>query len=259
MGREVYIGIISVLIVFTILGLIIPLLIVNYKRKQEKYLREKIIMQNQFEQELLKTQLETQEETFYQISEELHDNIGQLLSSSKMLLNVARSELANVPNALNTAEEVLGKAIRDLRSMAKSLNKEWLNSFNVIDNLRSEANRINIVKTISVEVHSTAVLLPMAAQSQVVLFRIIQEALQNSIKHGNPKHINIRIACLESIAVMIQDDGVGFDTTTRKKGVGISNILSRAELYKGDVKLISAPGKGCMLSITFNKSELLLN
>jgi signal transduction histidine kinase len=92
------------------------------------------------------------------------------------------------------------------------------------------------------------------------IFRIVQEQLNNTLKHAHAGLIKITIGQTnDKLCLYISDDGVGFDTTTRKKGVGLSNILSRAELYKGDVKLISEPGKGCSLSITFIKSELLLN
>ena len=91
-------------------------------------------------------------------------------------------------------------------------------------------------------------------------FRIVQEQLNNTLKHAHAGLIKINIGQTnDKLCLCISDNGVGFDTTKRKKGVGISNIFSRAELYKGDVKLISEPGKGCSLTITFIKSELLLN
>ena len=75
-------------------------------------------MDSAFKQELLQTQLETQEYSFSQVSRELHDNIGQLLSTTKLLLGMAVMELENVPDTLKTAEQTVGKAIQDLRLLS---------------------------------------------------------------------------------------------------------------------------------------------
>ena len=113
-------------------------------------------MENAFQQELLQTQLETQESTFYQISQELHDNIGQLLSSTKLLIGItkmciAQNDFTNVPDTISTAEQTLSKAIQDLRSLSKSLNKEWLHQFNLVENLEEEIKRINAARNIQAE------------------------------------------------------------------------------------------------------------
>ena len=118
-------------------------------------------MENQFRQELLKSQLETQEYSFNQISQELHDNIGQLLSSTKLLLGIAAMELKEVPDPLKTAEQTVGKAIQDLRALSKSLSKEWLHQFNLVQNLEAEKERINAARNIEVELISQYDKLPL--------------------------------------------------------------------------------------------------
>ena len=150
-------------------------------------------MEKQYREQLLQTQLETQEYSFNQISQELHDNIGQLLSSTKLLLGIAAMELKEVPDTLKTAEQTVGKAIVDLRSLSKSLSKEWLHQFNLVENLQAEKERINAARNITVDVISEYDKLPLAPEAQVMLFRVVQEALQNSIRHASPKHINIEI------------------------------------------------------------------
>jgi signal transduction histidine kinase len=92
------------------------------------------------------------------------------------------------------------------------------------------------------------------------IFRIIQEQINNILKHAHAKTINILMEeCNGKLLISVTDDGVGFDTTKKKAGVGITNIKSRSELYSGRVLLTSQPGKGTILSITFNKTHLLLN
>src|SRR6478609_4637130 len=150
-------------------------------------------MDSAFKQELLQTQLETQEYSFSQVSRELHDNIGQLLSTTKLLLGMAVMELENVPDTLKTAEQTVGKAIQDLRLLSKSLDKEWLHQFNLIEYLEAEKERINAERKVEVNFVSEYIRLPMEPETQVMLFRVVQEALQHTIKHACAKHIGIEI------------------------------------------------------------------
>ena len=96
-----------------------------YQKKRFQHKQQVLEMQNQFQQQLLQSQLETQEYSFHQISQELHDNIGQLLSSTKLLLGITTMEMQTVPDTLKTAEQTVGKAIQDLRSLSKSLITSW--------------------------------------------------------------------------------------------------------------------------------------
>src|SRR5580765_112648 len=102
--------------IFSVLVFFIITFFVLYQRRFYRYLRERQELQNSFQREILKTQLETQENTFYQVGEEIHDNIGQLLSSTKMLLGLTERSLPYIPDPLRTAQETLGKAIAELRA-----------------------------------------------------------------------------------------------------------------------------------------------
>ena len=212
-------------------------LIFLYQRKQIRYIKEKKEMQSQFNEALMQSQLETHEATLNQISEEIHDNIGQLLSSTKMLLGITERNLENIPDTLKTAEQTLGKAIQDLRSLSKSLNKEWLHQFNITDNLKTEVDRINTARTIRTEYFTSTTFLPMQAEAQVMLFRIVQEAVQNCIKHANAQRITIRtLYSHEQITVTVDDDGDGFmQANQTASGVGMMNMQHRTKLLGGTI------------------------
>ncbi len=226
--------IISLLAVILLIFFII--LVIQYRKRYNTYIKERLQMQQQYNEALLQSQLETHEATLNQISEEIHDNIGQLLSSTKMLLGITERNLDNIPDTLRTAEQTLGKAIQDLRSLSKSLNKEWLNQFNITDNLKTEVERINTSHTIHAEYFTSTTFLPMQAEAQVMLFRIVQEALQNSIKHANANNITIRtLFGDEHITVTVDDDGVGIKTDEKSNGVGIMNMQHRTKLLGGTI------------------------
>ena len=208
-------------------------------------------MQYSYRQELLKTQLETQEQTFHQISEELHDNIAQLLSSTRMLLGITERTMNQVPDSLRTADETLSKAIQDLRMLSKSLNKEWLRQFNFIENLKTEIERINAARTTHLELSTQVSTLPLQPESQVMLFRVVQEALQNCIKHSQATKVMIRIEQGEDIRVLIQDNGKGIQTdANRPAGVGMLNMNHRTKLLGGAISWSPAVTGGTLVTIS---------
>jgi len=212
--------------------------------------KEKQDLQNSFQQEILKTQLETQEDTFHQIGEEIHDNIGQLLSSTKMMLGLTERSLPSIPDPLKTAQETLGKAISELRSLSRSLNKEWLHQFNVIQNLETEIERMNSAHVLKLELDTTAKVLSLSPEGQVMLFRIIQEALNNSIKHANAKTIQVTIHQNEVIKVSIIDDGTGMHNSQENSfGVGMINMKHRTSLLGGTIEWLPVENSGTEVRI----------
>lgn len=224
-------------ILFTSVVIFISIFIVQYQRRQLYFKKEKELLQSNFQKELLKTQLETQEDTFHLIGEELHDNIGQLLSSTRMLMGIAERSLPTVPDTLRTADQTLARAIQDMRMLSKSLNKEWLNQFNLVDNLTSEIHRLNISRTVNIQLFSEIKKLPLEPGSQVMLFRIIQEGVQNAIKHANAKNIGIYIEIEDLLKIRIKDDGSGFNRSEpSKEGVGLLNMQHRTRLLGGSIE-----------------------
>jgi len=194
-------------------------------------------MQKHFKQELLQSKLETQEYSFNQISKELHDNIGQLLSTTKLLLGMAAMELENVPDTLKTAEQSLAQAIQDIRLLSKSLDKEWLSQFNIIESLEAEKERINSLKTIKVEFNNQYSKIQLEPDLQVMLFRVVQEALQNSIKHASPEQINIKTRYNKTyFELTIEDDGKEFNIeSAQRDNLGLHNMIHRVQLLGGTI------------------------
>lgn len=222
---------------FLLVAIGIIILILIYQKKQLRYNYEKKELQNQYTEELLKTRLESQEQTLDTISKEIHDNIGQLLNSAKMLIGVAQRKLPTPEETLQTANDTLGQAIEELRTLSKSLNKEWLEQFSFIENLQAEAARINASLRISMQVevpHELA----LPRDRQLVLYRMVQEAFQNSLKHGEATRIRIEAKQQNgSLHVQVEDDGKGFNAAdSTLAGFGITNIKHRVALLGGTVK-----------------------
>lgn len=237
-------------VIFTILVFFIILFIVFYQRRRHRYLVEQQELRNSFQRELLKTQLETQEHTLRKIGEELHDNIGQLLSSAKMFLALAERELGQVPESVHTADASLARAIQELRALSKLHNQEWLHQFELVDNIRSEAARISAGGLLQISVASTVDYVSLNSQSQVMLFRVVQEALHNCMKHAAATLVSITISDAPGLQLTITDNGKGFNAEgPARTGVGLLNMQHRVQLLGGTIQWHSQPDAGTRVEI----------
>lgn len=247
------IKLLEVIAVGTILTLLVTvfmvLFIVKHRKKRNEFIREKIKMETEFENQLLQSRIEMQEYTYSTLSKELHDNVGQLLSTSRMLLGLTERDLENPPDTLLTANATLGQAISELRSLSKSLDKEWLEQFSFTDNLKTEISRINAGNGVLAEFVPVDSL-PLASGEQIVLFRIVQEAIQNAIKHGQPKNMLIQIKQEgNSFCITISDDGTGFIAGETINGMGVANMKHRTSLLGGNITWNSIPEQGTTVCI----------
>jgi signal transduction histidine kinase len=256
--QEVMAVVVAGSVIFLVITGIVVFILLFYQKKRFQHRQQYLKLESSIQQELLKAQLESQEATFRQVGDELHDNVGQLLSSTKILLAITERSLPEVPDTLHTASETLAKAIKDLRALSKSLNREWLEKFNLIDNLRMEADRINMARMVHVDVAAAVPALSLRPESQVMLFRIIQEAMQNAIKHAEAAAITVTIATrAQHIDVWIKDNGGGLPgIETRPHGVGLLNMEHRTRLLGGDIRWESAPGRGTQVSISLPTQTL---
>lgn len=209
----------------------------RYQKRTIAFINEKKLMQSRFDQVLRQSQIEVQETTYKRIANELHDNIGQLLSTTKMLVGLTEIKLGQMPDTLNTANATLTKAIQEIRLLSRSLDKEWLEQFSFIDNLNSEINRINTGGIIKARVDLQTDL-DMNPEEQIILFRIVQEAVQNAIKHAQPANLAIKIAAGQEVIVTIVNDGKMPHTDF--KGMGTNNMRQRAQLLGGRIEWSSS-------------------
>lgn len=259
--HEVLSVIIAGILIFSILTAVVVFILLFYQKKRFQHIQQLTEIEKQYKEQLLKSQLETQEHSFHQISQELHDNVGQLLSSAKLLLTIGSKELPVVPDAITIAEQTVAKAIQDLRSLSKSLNSEWLHQFNIIENLQAEKQRINAARNIQVSLQTEYQQLPLETEAQVMLFRVVQEALQNSIRHASPEHINIEIKNTDGhFELSIQDDGAGFDVeSVKNESLGLRNMEHRVQLLGGNILWQSAAGEGTCIYIKLPVNNTLPN
>ena len=237
-------------VIVFLVGIMIAILMAYQKKKFRHY--QKILeMETAFSNQLLQSQIEVQEHTSNTLGKELHDNVGQLLTTTKMLMGLSERELAHVPDTLKTAQETIAQAISELRTLSKSLDKEWLSRFSFLENMQQEANRINASHSTRVDIDCSEKTLPINADEQIMLFRIVQEAMQNAIKHGGASHIHLKLKKDEKkLHVCVTDNGKGFEENKMKNiGMGLANIRHRVTVLGGRMQIDSQPGNGTGIKI----------
>ncbi|MDB5223072.1 MAG: hypothetical protein JWN83_1739 [Chitinophagaceae bacterium] len=226
------------------------------KALEEKVELEKIIKQK----EITDAVYSAQESERSEIGRELHDNVNQLLGATRLYIDMAKKDEENKESLLTSASDFTLNAIEEIRKLSKTLITPLIKEMGLADAIIDLTEEIMLVHPIKILVTASHFIEEgLDEKFKLNIFRIVQEQINNALKHAEAKEININIEDnYGKLLLSITDNGIGFDTAKRKNGVGITNIKSRSELYNGIVQLASEQGKGTSLSITFNKADLLL-
>jgi len=229
------------------------LLFLQNSRRRFQYKQDLQLIRTRFEKTLLETQLEIQEQTFTQISQEIHDNIGQVLSLVR--LNVNRLSAAGNEESISQTDSLLGRAITDLRHLSHNLNSDYLKRSGLTEALAQLLNNLERTGKFTTSFACDTDTAHFADDSSIILYRIVQEVVNNIIKHADASHIAISISeDKTSTFITVADNGKGFDTTAVEGGIGLKNILSRVQMIGGSVDIKSAINKGTTVTININKA-----
>lgn len=257
-GNYIFILIIVASIVLLLFVFFIVNFILLYQKRQQKNFEEKLIMKTQFQQALLQTQIEIQEQTLKTISQEIHDNIGQILSLAKLNLNTFEdAESANNQIKINDTKNLVSKAINDLRDLSRSLHGDNIAELGLQESVAGELKILQNTGQYITELKITGEPYKLAPQKEMVLFRIVQEAMNNTIKHAKAKNIFIEMKYQpDSFYLIITDDGIGFNAAglqSTQTGIGLKSMQNRAALIGGEFSMNSSAGKGTEIKIRLKK------
>jgi len=226
-------------------------------------------IQEAYAQEMLKAQIELQEHLLGNISAEIHDNLGQLLSLIKLNLNGLTRKLQSDEGSLVIIDEtksLVSTVINDMRNISKTLSPEFISAFGLEETLRFELDRIQRTGLIKTSFAVKGEALDFDPKVKIVLFRVTQEILNNAIKHSEATKLEVSLKYTrEKLVLKVADDGKGFDlaeVTTRdigEAGAGLQNMKNRVEIVGGILNLESEPGKGTHVVIELNAQKQQLN
>lgn len=249
------------IIISTLFILLITFFLVRfvllYQKRHQSFQKEKAELQNNFNQTLLQAQLEIQEQTLQNISQEIHDNIGQVLSLAKLNLGTMDiSQPVILQQKIDDSKNLIGKAIQDLRDLSKSLNTDYVSNMGLLQAIEYELEMIRKSDNYETTLQVSGLPFKVEPQKELIIFRIVQEMVNNIIKHAKASKILVQAAYSPAaITITVTDNGMGFDLTPLNMtengqfGLGLRNMHKRAQLIGAEFTITSTIGSGTSVTI----------
>lgn len=225
-----------------------------YKRKkveQERKLQEELVKE---EEKRSKAIIESEENERQRLARELHDGVGQLLSATKLNLNtLVHNNVNDDNNVLQNSLEILDDSIKEIRNISHNMVPDVLLKFGLKKAIEDFTNRINQSKKIHIDFECNSFDEKyLNDASKLMLYRIVQESVNNTIKYAEATQLNIQLSADETeISLLMEDNGKGFDVkeALEKGGIGLKNMQLRTNYLKGKLVIDSSPKNGTTIII----------
>lgn len=216
-------------------------------RQLENKLHEEKLRQ---QKEISETVIKVQEKERTRIGHELHDNVNQILSTSKLFIDLFEPQGEEQERLKAKGLEYIVLAIEEIRKLSKELVVPQLRDRGLVRNVQTMIDDIHLSGKLKIRFTHDDDLEFLSAGKKITLFRIIQEQVKNIINHSQAGEAGINLLVRgNEIHLHIEDNGVGFDSQRTSRGIGLSNIHERTRFYGGRVELYTAPGKGCRMVV----------
>lgn len=257
-GKEIFI----VMLIGSVLALMLVSFIVAivflYQRKQHRQEQQLASLKDQYQNELLRSQLEIQEATFKTIAQELHDNIGQVLSVVKLSISI----LPIAPDhpaygGAQNCREMLTKVIHDMADLTKSLHTDRISQIGLTEAIKYELDNLKKNGLIEIEYSVSGKEYSLPEQKAIFLFRMFQEIMNNILKHSRAKKMTVSVdySTGNKFVMRIEDNGIGFDPEKKQvqvsssSGLGLKNMVNRARLIGATFDIKSQPNSGTVVCV----------
>ncbi len=253
-----FIVLVNIILLIFIFGIIV--FVFQYRKRKVIYEKEKALIEQQHRAEILNTQLKIQLQTMQFIGREIHDSVAQKLTLASIYSQKLEFEnqVPGISQKLTRISGILNDSLTELRDLSKTLTDNRVQDTELVVLLSTECERVNDTG-ICKAVLTSAFDQKISVTVKSFLLRIVQEFIQNSLKHAQCNRINIYLESnSDGLLLKASDDGKGFDSTnTDFKGIGLNNMKRRIHLIGGIFNLQSEPGKGTTLELSISKEKLL--
>lgn len=251
---EITIAIIAASILFIIFAGFIISFVFFYNKKKSVHNQQLKDQQKKIENEAFRSEMEIRENTLRHIAEEIHDNVGQVMLLAKLNLN--KYLMTHPGSEVEETRDIIGEAIHELRSLTKILHADHVNSMSLVGVIERELKRLKQTGLVETSFTVEGVVTKIESSRKLILFRMVQEILQNVMKHSKSTKVNIYLIYGDEYLILnIEDNGVGFNSentlnnNNRDKGSGLLNLQNRAQVLQADFSIKSIPGKGTNIGI----------
>lgn len=251
----------DLLIIFSSLTILVVvfmmvLIYIFFIKKKSQLLLEQQQKVAIFRQELASSQVEMKEQTLSYIGQELHDDLGQKLSVAKLMNNQLIHVLdGENKESLKEINELLGECIQDIRNLSKTLITEQIEHFGLMESIEREVKRIKKLNLLKINFQFNEHDIDINSKHALILFRIVQECMNNTLKHSRAKEMSISVQNeTEKISIQLKDNGIGFDDTEKQNGSGLKSIRNRAKLINTEFEIFTKKNQGTTVHLTYRKN-----
>lgn len=252
---QIVISDLIVVFVFILITLVIIIftLFYTFNKRRLYFISEKQKSRIKYEKELEASRIENQEHLLKALSWELHDNIGQLLSVSNLQLSMISEDVTEKDRKLIAdTREILSKVLEDVRNLSKSLNADSFIFLGLAKAVSFEIERLNRLRFVDAKFTFEGKETEISNEHQIILFRIIQECISNMIKHARATRFSVAFLSEPQIFTIIcEDNGLGMNLNTKNYGLGLKNIVSRANMIGAETLFEPVTGGGLRIKIFY--------
>jgi signal transduction histidine kinase len=254
MGQTEYLLVIILFNIFLVAFIVAAIsFVIQYKNKKKESITQLQQQHVLHQKELLATQIEIQTQTMQHIGREIHDNVGQKLTLASLYTQQLAFENEALPinDKITGIGELINDALSELRLLSKSLTDNHIDTNDISILLKEEFTKIEVLRKYKLNLKVDFESVPLNYQAKSLLLRVVQEFIQNSIKHASCKTISATLVKNDNQLILtLSDDGKGFNTEKLiGKGIGLSNIKKRIALIGGSYYMESKEGDGTKLTI----------
>ena len=246
---EIYFTIVLATVFFLVLVAVVVTAVWRYYYRKRAHERTVV----EFDHTLLQSRLEIQEQTFKTISQELHDNLGQILTLAKLNLNTLNlNDSEKAREKINGAIDLITQTIQSIRDVSRNLHADIISKIGLVQALESEIRMIEKLGILHPVFLVEGQPVSLETDKSLIIFRIVQEALQNVVKHAQATMLEMRINFApDQIKLTIADNGKGFDWAQSKdKGSGLRNMNDRARVIGAQFDMQPAATNGTVITLT---------
>ncbi len=244
------------------LVLIISFTFIFYRQKaiKDKIIAQQRIIQLEEEKKLLAARsiVDGQEEERKRIAKDLHDGLGVLLSTAKMQFSSIKDKSPENKPLIEKATKLLEQATGDVRRISHNMMPGLLTKFGFYEAVEDLFDQINDAEGPKAEIQIEGETTRFPENIEIMLYRIVQEMVNNTLKHADAHKVSLTIKVLQDqLNIQFSDDGKGFDVPEKmdSKTIGLTSILSRVKFLNGTVNVESKPGEGCTYFIQIPKTN----
>lgn len=247
----------TTMVVLVAFAMSVLAVMIIYRRRKLQHLQEIKGISEKFSRELLEAQLEVQRETMQHIGREIHDNVGQQLTLAFLYAHQLQPQEPETAERIQSITNILDESLADLRSLSRTLTNPAIMETDLDQLIRLECLKVGSARVCEVDFRCATPPIESSSAVRSFVLRILQEFLQNSLKHSRCTAVSVELLSdADGIVLTAMDNGKGFREDGYHTGTGLANMKKRAAIIGADLSIESADQKGTRLKLFIPTQQL---